>query len=95
MLKPFTETSTLPYISRHSRKETSKMSLSAYPTARVHYQPVNGLTDEQYKQLHWTEQLQLRPLREQKRWQNNKDVDYDNYIDNFDDNEILDREEIQ
>lgn len=70
------------------------MSLSrAYPTARVHYEPLDGVSDKEYKTLHWTVQLQLRPLGSRNRWENNKELDYDNRLDNWDDPENY--EEIQ
>lgn len=49
------------------------------------------MTDEQYKRLHWTEQLRLRPLRDRKAFVKG-DGDYDNRLDNFDTDES--REEI-
>lgn len=45
------------------------------------------LDDKEFKKLHWTRQLELRPLRTQKRWAYNTDGDYNSLIDNWDDPE--------
>lgn len=39
------------------------------PTAPKRYAKVEIVDDKAYAQLHWTDQLQLRPLRDRKRYE--------------------------
>lgn len=48
-------------------------------------------TGSDFKYLHWSRQLELRPLRDQPR-RIYEQGDFDTYIDMFDDNEIIERE---
>lgn len=65
-----------------------------FTTNRTGYkkQMVTILDDTAFADLHWTEQLKRRPLGEQKRYEYNRDGDFDTRLDNWDDNEILDKE---
>jgi hypothetical protein len=69
------------------------MSLSQ-PTRRANYRRnkyVDYMDDSEYLALHWTKQLELRPLRNQPH-RTYEQGDFDTYIDMFDDNEIIDKE---
>jgi hypothetical protein len=44
--------------------------------------------DAEFKALHWTKQLELRPLGSRTRYQYNRDGDYDNRLDNWDSEDI-------
>lgn len=57
------------------------------------YDNLTIVDDKAFLELHWTEQLRLRPLRTQYRRSYNRDGDFDNLIDNFDDNEIPERKD--
>jgi hypothetical protein len=71
------------------------MSTSRFfnPSAPRRYPKNEVVSEEVYKTLHWTRQLELRPLRSQTRreW---PEGDFNTLIDMFDDNEINDTKEI-
>lgn len=48
---------------------------------------VEFMDDTAFLKLHWSKQLELRPLRNKKRWENDANIDYDNRLDNWDDPE--------
>jgi hypothetical protein len=50
------------------------------------------ISEAEYKTLHWEKQLEIRPLRDQRRYMPNSGGDFDTYIDMFDDNEIIEKE---
>lgn len=60
------------------------MSLS-FPSRRVKYENFD-IEDRQYKELHWTKQLEIRPLGSRTR-KTYEQGDFDNRLDNWDDPE--------
>lgn len=71
------------------------MSLSKpFFGSKYTYKPkqiVPYMSNAEYNALHWTRQLELRPLGTRKRWEN-AEGDFNTSIDMWDDNEILDKE---
>jgi hypothetical protein len=63
----------------------SKPFFNSRPSGQ-HYQKLPFMTDAEFKALHWTEQLRLRPLRDQKRYVR-ETGDFDTRNDNWDDPE--------
>lgn len=62
----------------------SKPFFGTKPSHRARPLFDSGISDEDFKKLHWSKQLELRPLGSRKRWVNDANIDFDNLTDNWD-----------